>query len=113
MNNVEELWLYTSQKKHSDIKFNSSQSHATLIAFKNDGQFKTEDEGIPILVGECPIGAITKIDNKLVEGYIFNRYMGLEYSNIDGKRCLSGITFGHPLCDLSYCPDCGAAMDVK
>lgn len=101
MKNVENLLLYTSQKVHSDIKFNSRQSHATLIVFKNDGQFKEEDEGIPILVGEHPIGAITKIDNKLVEGYILNRYMGLEYSEIEGKRCLSGIMFGHPLCDLS------------
>lgn len=72
-------------------------NHVTLIVFKNDGQFQKEDEGVPILVGEHPIGAVTEISNKLVEGYILNKYMGLEHSEIEGKRCLSGIVLGHPL----------------
>ena len=75
------------------------QEHVTLIAFQNDGQFKKEDEGIPIIVDEHPIGAITKITDNLVEGFIINRYMGLEYSEINGKRCLSGIMLGHPIRD--------------
>lgn len=75
------------------------QEHVTLIAFQNDGQFKKEDEGIPILVNEHPIGAITKITDKLVEGFIINRYMGLGYSETNGKRHLSEICFGHPVFD--------------
>ena len=78
------------------------REHITLITFQNDGQFKKEDEGIPILVNEHPIGAITKITDKLVEGYIINRYMGLGYSEISGKKCLSAIYFGHPVGEVSY-----------
>lgn len=77
-----------------------NQERITLLAFQNDGQFKKEDEGIPILVNECPIGAITKITEKMVEGYIINRYMGLEYSKTNDERCLSGIMLGHPLSPL-------------
>lgn len=82
-----------------DITFTNApkQEHVTLIAFQNDGQFKKEDEGIPIMINEHPIGAITKINDKLVEGFIINRYMGLEYSEINGERCLSGICFGRPI----------------
>ena len=73
------------------------QEHVTLIAFQNDGQFTKEDEGVPIIVDEHPIGAIKKITNGIVEGYIMNRYMGLGYSESNGKRYLSEIIFGHPL----------------
>lgn len=80
-----------------DLSFANApkQERVTLIAFQNDGQFKKEDEGIPIIVDEHPIGAITKITDSLVEGFIINRYMGLEYSETNGKRRLSGIVLGH------------------
>lgn len=77
-------------------KFDSENSLTTLITFQNNGQFKKEDEGIPIMINEHPIGAITKVTDKLVQGYIINRYMGLEYSEFDGERKLSGICFGRP-----------------
>ena len=77
-------------------KFDQENSHVTLIAFQNCGSFKKEDEGIPIMINEHPIGAITKVTDKLVQGYIINRYMGLEYSEFDGERKLSGICFGRP-----------------
>ena len=72
------------------------QNRVTLIVFRNDGQFKKGDEGVPILINEHPIGAITKITDELVEGCIINRYMGLEYSVFDGERRLTGICFGCP-----------------
>ena len=78
-------------------KFDSENSLITLIAFQNNGQFKKEDEGIPVMINEHPIGAITKITDKLVEGFIINRYMGLGYSETNGKRYLSEIYFGHPI----------------
>ena len=79
------------------LKNDKKQEHVTLITFQNGGQFKKDDEGIPILVNEHPIGAITKITDKLVEGFIINRYMGLGYSETNGKRCLSEIYLGHPV----------------
>lgn len=82
-----------------DITFTNApkQWRVTLVAFQNDGKFKKEDEGIPIMINEHPIGAITKINDKLVEGFIINRYMGLEYGEVNGERCLSGICFGRPI----------------
>ena len=86
-----------------ELKNNEKQEHVTLIAFQNDGCFKKEDKGIPIMINEHPIGAITKINDEVVEGYIINRYMGLEYSEYNGKRCLSGIMFGNPVDEVEGC----------
>ena len=77
-------------------KFDSENALITLIAFQNNGQFKKEDEGIPVMINEHPIGTITEVTDNLVQGYIINRYMGLEYSVFDGEKRLSGICFGRP-----------------
>ena len=82
------------------LKNNVKREPVTTITFKNNGELKKEDEGIPILINNHPIGAVAKVTEELIEGFVINKYMGLEYSEINGKRCLSGIMLGHPARDV-------------
>lgn len=72
----------------------------TKIWFKSNGQFTKQNEGIPIVVDNHPIGAVTEVTDEIVEGYINNRYIGLEYSKINGETQLSAICFGHPVFEV-------------
>ena len=89
------------------MKFETDENKGliTQVLFKNNGQYKKEDEGIPILVDNHPVGEIKKVSDEVVEGYIINRYIGLSYSEIKGKRRLSGIMFGHPVFDVERRPN--------
>lgn len=57
------------------------------VSFANDGFYTEENINTPILVEGVPVGIITNVDDKLVYGIIWDRYLSRRIFANSRKLC--------------------------